>query len=205
MDAPLARVRGVTVRGMPRGPDADDWFVDPDPEERRMPDVPSEENVAPRADDWLSETNAVQLRPSWVQTVQTIDRRVVAVGGSLLVLLIVGLAAGGVFSGGGANAPTSAFSRTATARTTTAATTAPPARQLPAPATTLKPGDTGTQVAVLQRALASLGFSGGKVDGQYGPATKNAVARFQRSAGLTADGILGPATLRALANALRGP
>ena len=128
----------------------------------------------------------------------------VAVGGALLVLLIAGLAVAGVFSGGTATTPTSTSSLTATTPTTTAATTAPPARQLPAPATTLKPGDTGTQVAVLQRVLASLGFSSGKVDGQYGPATTKAVARFQRSGGLTADGIFGPATLRALVNALRG-
>jgi peptidoglycan hydrolase-like protein with peptidoglycan-binding domain len=44
------------------------------------------------------------------------------------------------------------------------------------PRTTLKPGDTGVQVKVLQRALASLGYSAGAVDGQYGPATKQAVA-----------------------------
>jgi hypothetical protein len=202
MNAPFAeRVCRVTVWDVDRRPDADDWFAGSDPEGRRMLDAPSEEDVAPRADDWLSEAGGAPLRPSWVQT---IDRRVVAVGASLLVLLLAGLAAGGVFSGGGAKAPTSTSSRTVTTQTTAAATTAPPARQLPAPVTTLKPGDTGTQVAVLQRALASLGFSSGKADGQYGPATKDAVARFQHSAGLAADGILGPATLRALATALRG-
>jgi peptidoglycan hydrolase-like protein with peptidoglycan-binding domain len=68
----------------------------------------------------------------------------------------------------------------------------------------LKPGDTGAQVAVLQRALASLGFSSGKADGLYGPGTTDAVKRFQRSVGLTADGIVGSATLQALAKALRG-
>jgi peptidoglycan hydrolase-like protein with peptidoglycan-binding domain len=118
-------------------------------------------------------------------------------------VLIAGLAAAGVFSG--ANAPTLTSPAISTSQTSTAATTATSARQLPAPTTTLKPGDTGTQVAVLQRALASLGFSSGKADGQYGPATKNAVARFQHSTALVADGILGPATLRALENALRGP
>jgi Putative peptidoglycan binding domain len=183
------------------GPDPDDWFGDQDPEERRMPDVPADESVAPRADDWLNEAGDTQLRPPWAQT---IDRRMVTVGASLLVLLIAVLAAAGVFSGSRANAPTTTPSRTPT-QTTTAAATATTARQLPAPPTTLKPGDTGTEVAILQRALASLGFSSGKADGQYGPATKNAVARFQQSTGLVADGILGPATLRALANALRGP
>ena len=183
-----------------RGPDPDDWFGDLESEERRLPDVPSVESDAPRTDDWLTEARDDQLRPPWVQS---IDRRMVAVGGSLVVLLIVGLAAAGVFSSGGAKAPSLASLPTQTSPTTSAATT--PAQRPPAPATTLKPGDTGTQVVALQRAVASLGFSSGKTDGQYGPATKDAVARFQRSAGLTADGICGPATLRALAKALRGP
>lgn len=167
-----------------------------------MPDVRSDENDTPPTDDWLNEAGDNQLRPSWVQT---IDRRMVTVGASLLALLIAGLAAAGVFSGSSANAPTSTSSRIPTTQTAITATTATPALQLPAPATTLMPGDTGTQVVVLQRALASLGFSSGKADGQYGPATKNAVARFQHSAALVADGILGPATLRALESALRGP
>ena len=178
----------------------DDWFASSDSEVAEgLPD----ENVDPRADDWLSEADSAPHRPPWVRG---IDRRVLAVGASLLVLLIAGLAAAGVFSGGGSKAPTSSSLPTAgTPGTTGATTTASSGRKLPAPATTLKPGDTGTQVEVLQRALASLGFSGGKVDGRYGPATKNAVAQFQGSAHLTADGILGPVTLRALARALRGP
>ena len=88
--------------------------------------------------------------------------------------------------------------------TTTTPTTTAQRPQVPAPTATLKPGDTGTQVAALQRALASLGFSSGKADGDYGPATTQAVTRFQRAKGLTADGIFGPATLEALRNALRG-
>ena len=35
-------------------------------------------------------------------------------------------------------------------------------------------------------------------DGAFGPVTRRAVRRFQRSHGLTVDGIAGPATLRAL-------
>jgi murein L,D-transpeptidase YcbB/YkuD len=194
-------IGGVTVWGVDRRPDPDDWFGDADPEERRIPDVPSAENDPARADDWLDEAGADQLRQA---RFQTIDRRMVTVGASLLVLLIAGLAAAGVFSSSSPNVPPAASSGIQTTRTTTAATTTQ-ARQLPAPATTLKPGDTGTQVLVLQRALASLGFSSGRADGQYGPATKNAVARFQHSTGLAADGILGPATLHSLANALRGP
>lgn len=188
---------------MDRGPDADDWFGDRDPEERRIPDVQLDEGDAPPVDDWLNEAGDNQPRRPWAET---IDRRMVTVGVSVIVVLIAVLAAAGVFSSGRANAPTVTAptisrSQTSTTGTTTAAST----RRLPAPATTLKPGDTGPQVAVLQRALGSLGFSSGKVDGQYGSATTSAVAQFQRSTALVADGILGPATLRALKNALQGP
>lgn len=186
---------------MDRGPDPDDWFGDQDPEDRRPPDAPPDETVA-RPDDWLDETVGREPRPSLLQT---IDRRMVTVAVSLIALLIAGLAAAGVFSSGGTTPPITTPSRTASTQTTTAATTTAPAQQLPAPATTLKPGDTGTQVAVLQRALASLGFSSGKVDGVYGPATTSALKRFQQLKGLTADGILGPATLRALGKALNNP
>jgi hypothetical protein len=184
---------------MDRRPDADDWFGDLDPEERRLPDVQSDEDDQ-QVEDWLNDVDDDQPRPPWAQT---IDRRMVTVGASVIVALIAVLAAAGVFSGGGAKAPTVTSPTISTSQTSTAATTT--TRPLPAPATTLKPGDTGAQVAVLQRALASLGFTGGKADGQYGPATKDAVARFQHSVALVADGILGPATLRALKNALRGP
>jgi peptidoglycan hydrolase-like protein with peptidoglycan-binding domain len=71
-----------------------------------------------------------------------------------------------------------------------------------APSSTLKPGDQGASVKLLQRALARLGYSPGTIDGQYGPSTTQAVSRFQRAKGLTEDGILGPNTLQALTNAL---
>jgi peptidoglycan hydrolase-like protein with peptidoglycan-binding domain len=70
------------------------------------------------------------------------------------------------------------------------------------PTTTLKPGDTGAQVTLLQQALAALGHSPGKADGSYGPSTKQAVMAFQTAQGLTADGIVGSKTLAALTSAL---
>ncbi|HET8894012.1 MAG TPA: peptidoglycan-binding domain-containing protein [Gaiellaceae bacterium] len=66
------------------------------------------------------------------------------------------------------------------------------------PTSTLKPGDTGSQVTDLQQTLAAVGYSSGAADGNYGPATQSAVARFQRASGLTADGIFGSQTLSAL-------
>jgi hypothetical protein len=187
----------VTVPGVDRGPEADDWFDDPDVEERR-PETTTDDTVA-RADDWLDdEPNRGQLRPSWSQS---IDRRMVTVAVSLVALLIAGLAAAGVFSGGNSTATLSTPSLPTTTQSTTGATTTA-AQPATAPSITLKPGDKGTQVVVLQRALTRLGFSTGKADGQYGPATTAAVKRFQQSAGLTADGILGPATLRALGQKL---
>jgi hypothetical protein len=182
--------------------DPDDWFDEPDVAGMRgVPDAPSAEDAAPD-DDWLNEQEhaAASPRPGlppWV------NRRVIAVSGSLIVLLIAALAAAGVFSGH-APAPATTLVPTTTAPTTTTPTTTAQRPQVPAPTATLKPGDTGTQVAALQRALASLGFSSGKADGDYGPATTQAVTRFQRAKGLTADGIFGPATLEALRNALRG-
>jgi peptidoglycan L-alanyl-D-glutamate endopeptidase CwlK len=63
---------------------------------------------------------------------------------------------------------------------------------------TLKPGDQGPAVVELQNALASRGFNPGSADGNFGPATRDAVLAFQQSAGLAADGIVGPGTATAL-------
>lgn len=62
----------------------------------------------------------------------------------------------------------------------------------------LKEGCRGPDVAQLQSRLNSLGFWSGKVDGIFGPMTKDAVMRFQKAKGLKVDGIVGPQTLRAL-------
>lgn len=56
-------------------------------------------------------------------------------------------------------------------------------------------GSRGEEVRQIQKKLKSLGYYQGSVDGIYGTATKNAVTAFQRSCGITADGIAGPTTL----------
>ena len=70
---------------------------------------------------------------------------------------------------------------------TSGATTASPAAGL------------GTATVIkLQRNLLHLGYFDGPVTGFYGPLTTAAVKRFQRSAGLTVDGVWGPRSAAAL-------
>jgi peptidoglycan hydrolase-like protein with peptidoglycan-binding domain len=71
------------------------------------------------------------------------------------------------------------------------------------PTTSLKPGSKGAEVRAPQQPLAGLGYSPGKLDGNYGPATQKALESFQRASKLSPDGILGPKTLAALKKALR--
>jgi peptidoglycan hydrolase-like protein with peptidoglycan-binding domain len=62
---------------------------------------------------------------------------------------------------------------------------------------TLKQGASGPAVSELQTLLNKNGARL-SVDGQFGPATANAVRDYQASRGLTADGIVGPKTWNAL-------
>ena len=54
------------------------------------------------------------------------------------------------------------------------------------------------QVVKLQRTLRGLGLYWKRIDGDFGPATKEAVKKFQRMHGLTVDGIVGAHTMREL-------
>lgn len=56
-------------------------------------------------------------------------------------------------------------------------------------------GSRGDEVRRVQSKLRELGFYTGKVDGIYGTNTRDAVRSFQRSVGITADGIAGQKTL----------
>ena len=56
-------------------------------------------------------------------------------------------------------------------------------------------GSRGDEVRRIQNKLKSLGFFNGTVDGVYGVKTQSAVKRFQKSVGITADGIAGNKTL----------
>ncbi|WP_195911340.1 C40 family peptidase [Streptomyces kaniharaensis] len=91
---------------------------------------------------------------------------------------------------------------TATATGTAAAVPAPPVSspisiQSAACPTNMQQGETDGCVTQLQMELDLAGAQIG-ADGQFGPATYNAVVNFQSSHGLTADGIAGPATKNTL-------
>ena len=68
----------------------------------------------------------------------------------------------------------------------------------------LKSGSTGPAVIQIQHALTDLGIRMPKhgIDGIFGPETAGQVKTFQKSAGLTDDGVVGPKTIEALDNQL---
>jgi Putative peptidoglycan binding domain len=194
--------------------DVDDWFDEPDtsPPLPRRGSRRAGADVPGPADEWveLEEPRAVSRRlgpRTIVLGSRTLTYPQAAVAGiAIVVVFIALLAAFGVFSSGGTKGstpPTTPTTPATTPRTTPAATT--PATTAPSvrlPTGTLKPGDSGAQVKLLQRALIKAGFSPGAVDGSYGPGTKDAVTRFQTAHGLTADGIAGSKTIAALRQAI---
>lgn len=167
--------------GWQRWQETDDWFAEPE--------------QAPAAGDevWL-EQREEQPPPERRSTPTGQAVIAVAVAVAAAVLLLV-LWAAGVFDSG-APAQQTMPSTTTTRPTTTVRAPAPAAVR--PPTTTLTPGSNGVQVKRLQRALARLGYSPGRVDGSYGAATVAALKRFQLAMRLEPDGALGPKTLRAL-------
>ncbi len=71
-------------------------------------------------------------------------------------------------------------------------------------ATVLEVGSRGDDVVKVQKRLIQFDYLKGTADGRYGEATRNAVLRFQRNNGLTADGRVGPKTAAALGVTLSG-
>ena len=191
-----------------RDPGYDDWFDEPEP--------PSESHSGanrgvyePVEEVWvLPEDEAPgDRRPrgeiaigNW--TLTTTQAAIIAV--SVLALVLAILAATGAFSSNKAAVPPVTTPRPRATVTVTSPATTPTKPTTQAPQQTLKPGDTGEQVKVLQRALTALHFSPGKADGDYGPTTQAEVERFQLSKGLAEDGIVGQQTLAALQQALSG-
>jgi Putative peptidoglycan binding domain len=192
-----------------RDPGYDDWFDEPEPPSesrgsagRSAYDDVEEVWVLPE-EEARPRVRRPRRREIVVAGRSLATAQAIVIVASLLAVVIGALAAVGVFNGSKAALPpvTPPTTTTPPASTSTPTNTTPATE---APSAPLKPGDTGSQVKVLQRALAALGFSPGKPDGDFGPATQNAVEKFQRAKGLTADGIVGPQTLAKLKLALSG-
>jgi murein L,D-transpeptidase YcbB/YkuD len=172
-----------------RGEGTEDWFEDVAGEPRtgfRDPD----------AETWLEEPE---------RAAEPRDRRqLIAALAAVVALVVVGVGLARVVSGG--EDKTSATTTTPTAQTETGATgqtqTATTSALAVPEDVTLKSGDEGASAKKLQRALNALGYDVGKADGVFGPATVEAVKKFQADSGLDADGVAGQETLSALNDAL---
>ena len=79
---------------------------------------------------------------------------------------------------------------------------APETPKMP-PHSLLRRGMKGLHVQKLQEALITLLFLKGRADGNFGPMTFAAVVKFQKSVGITADGIAGTITQTKLAESLK--
>lgn len=135
-----------------------------------------------------------------------------AIVGVIILIVVIAMVA----TGGGSNSPattpitTPAVTTPAnTTGTTTTSnnTTTPPSSSSSTKVTVpaagpLKQGDSGDAVKVLQKALNAVGSASLTVDGNFGPATTQAVIAFQTANGLTADGVVGATTAKALNDAL---
>jgi hypothetical protein len=62
----------------------------------------------------------------------------------------------------------------------------------------LKKGSSGNAVSYIQQKLKEAGFYSYLIDGDFGPATEKSLKAFQKSVGISADGVLGPATMAKL-------
>jgi len=76
-------------------------------------------------------------------------------------------------------------------------TTTTPVSKSSSSSPVLKQGSKGASVVDLQKQLTKAGFKC-SADGDFGPKTKAAVIAFQKSKGLTPDGVVGPKTWAAL-------
>jgi peptidoglycan hydrolase-like protein with peptidoglycan-binding domain len=65
-------------------------------------------------------------------------------------------------------------------------------------------GSRGAAVSQLQRNLQQLRYFNGPNTGYFGSETQQAVIRFQRAAGIAADGVVGSRTAQAISNAVNG-
>jgi len=68
----------------------------------------------------------------------------------------------------------------------------------------VRQGSRGVYVCVLQDSLINLGYNTGGLDGVFGTNTYNSVRNYQRTRGLTVDGIVGNSTWNSLMSEVVG-
>ena len=174
----------------------------------------SPDDPDPPLDDWFEEEPPTQERQPALRRRPTLppadERRIPAIallGGLALLVLAVILVVALTGDGDTPAVDTATELPTPTEPTGTVETE-PPATATEEQPTTLptegviRPGDEGDQVRALQQALVTLGYDPGEADGNYGPATVEAIREFQTATGLPADGVAGPETLNAINAAL---
>ena len=120
-------------------PEVDDWFAEPERQGRRRR---REIERTPETEDWLGDDEDRELGVG-IRGLRTEAKVGLAVA-ALAVILLIGLAAAGVFSSGGKKATPPAT--TQTTPTTTAQTTPPAKPTFAVPTAPLQPNDTGSQV-----------------------------------------------------------
>lgn len=84
---------------------------------------------------------------------------------------------------------------TATPKPTASPTPAP---TFQIPSDTVRRGDEGADVKLVQQRLIDLGYLTGKADGKFGSASQGALKKFQQKHGLKADGVAGSDTFAVL-------
>jgi Putative peptidoglycan binding domain len=190
----------MNARGRRTPRDPDDWFDEPEPprrsssaSERIDPDAKTREQTA--IEDWLAPEPATRRQGS-LRSRPIRTRRILVAVGIAVAFLVIGLALGGVFSGGSKSRENKPLTSQIAPTTTQSPTSA-----LVLPAATVKLGDHGNGVKELQRALRSLGYTVGAIDGVFGASTESALIAFQSAHHLTPDGVFGPATRAALLSA----
>ncbi len=62
----------------------------------------------------------------------------------------------------------------------------------------IRRGSHGNVVMFVQQRLADLGFPSGRIDGKFGWRTKSAAKKFQKTRGLTSDGVIGQRSFDAM-------
>lgn len=195
--------------------DPDDWFAEagsrpPAPPPRRPADERTQET--PNEPDWIEGETQEAAGPPFTPAGLPRGRFALLGAAAFAVIVLIAFAASGVFSSSKkkptAAPPTTTELTTTTKPTTptttpTTPTTTPSTTVPPLPTGLLKQGTSGADVKAVQQALQAVGQAPGKIDGVFGGQTAQALASFQQSVGLPADGVYGPQTKAELEKKLK--